>query len=93
MSLGASRLRVVRDTLSEAVVLAVAGGALGTILAYEAVVAMAATAPIDLPRLQEVGVDGRVLGFSLALSLGRAPDRVGAGLTGRARERTRPRHG
>ena len=68
-ALGASRGRLVRQSLVESLLLALAGGALGVALAYAGLRALLATAPIDLPRLNEVHVDLRVLLFALAVSL------------------------
>jgi len=68
-ALGASRARLVRQSLVESLLLALTGGALGVALAYGGLRALLATAPIDLPRLNEVRVDVRVLLFALAVSL------------------------
>jgi putative ABC transport system permease protein len=69
-ALGASRGRLVRQSLVESLLLALTGGALGVALAYAGLRALLAAAPIDLPRLNEVHVDLRVLLFALAVSLG-----------------------
>jgi putative ABC transport system permease protein len=68
-ALGAGRARLVRQSLAESMLLSVAGGALGTGLAWWGVRALVAAAPVDLPRLSEVQVDLRVLLFALAVSL------------------------
>ncbi len=68
-ALGASRGRLVRQSLVESLLLALTGGALGVALAYAGLRALLAAAPIDLPRLNEVHVDLRVLLFALAVSL------------------------
>lgn len=68
-ALGASRGRLVRQSLVESLLLALTGGALGVALAYGGLRALLAAAPIDLPRLNEVRVDLRVLLFALAVSL------------------------
>ena len=68
-ALGASRLRVVRLLLSESVMLSLAGGCLGLLLAVWGTHALIALAPDNIPRLNEVGVDARVFGFTLAVSL------------------------
>jgi putative ABC transport system permease protein len=68
-ALGASRGRLVRQSLVESLLLALTGGALGVALAYGGLRALLATAPIDLPRLNEVHVDLGVLLFALAVSL------------------------
>ena len=68
-ALGASRLRVLRLLLTESVILSLAGGCLGLLLALWGTDALMALAPDNIPRLNEVGVDGRVFGFTLAVSL------------------------
>jgi putative ABC transport system permease protein len=68
-ALGAGRASLVRQSLAESMALSVTGGALGVLLAWWGVRALLAAAPIDLPRLNEVTVDGRVLLFAVALSL------------------------
>jgi putative ABC transport system permease protein len=68
-ALGASRGRLVRQSLFESLLLALTGGALGVALAYGGLRALLAAAPIDLPRLNEVHVDLRVLLFALGVSL------------------------
>ncbi len=64
MALGASRARLFRLVLSESLVLVAIGCALGLALAYGAVNWFATNAPVSLPRLDEIHVDWRVLGFS-----------------------------
>lgn len=68
-ALGASGGRIVRQLLTETLVLAAAGGAAGVLLAYAAVHALRGLLPADLPRLEEVGVDVRVLAASVVLML------------------------
>ena len=68
-ALGAGRARLVWQSLSESMILSVIGGGLGAGLAWWGVRALVAAAPIDLPRLNEVRVDPRVLLFALAVSL------------------------
>ena len=68
-ALGASRGRLVRELVSEAVVLSVAAGAAGVSLALLAVRALRQLAPPSLPRLTEIGVDNRVLGFCVVLTV------------------------
>ena len=69
-ALGATRGRLVRQLLTESVLLAVAGGALGALLAAWGTRAALGLLPAALPRAEDVGVDVRALGFTLAISLG-----------------------
>ena len=68
-ALGAGRARLLGQSIIESTLLALAGGVLGVVLAYWGLRALLAAAPIDLPRLQEVHVDARVLFFALAISM------------------------
>ncbi len=68
-ALGAGRSRLVRQLLTESILLGVVGGAAGLGLAHWGLDALVALAPASTPRLQDIALDGRVLGFSLALSL------------------------
>jgi predicted permease len=71
-ALGAGRARLVRQMVTESLVLFVAGGALGLLLAVWATRILVALYGKDLPREQEIGLgvpDGRVLLFTLGLSL------------------------
>jgi putative ABC transport system permease protein len=68
-ALGASRGRLMGQFLAESVLLAVMGGVLGLLLAWWGHDALLAFSPSDIPRLKEAGIDGRVLGFTLLLSL------------------------
>ena len=68
-ALGASRFRVLRLLLTESLLLSLAGGALGLLLAVWGTAALMALAPDNVPRLNEVGVDARVFGFTLVVSL------------------------
>ena len=67
-ALGAGRAQLVRQTLTESVLLSLVGGALGIALAWWGVALLVSAAPVDLPRLGEVRLDGRVLGFALLIS-------------------------
>ena len=69
LALGASRVRLAASFLSESMVLGIAGGVIGMVLAAFGVRALIAAAPPELPRLHEVSVDATVLGFALVLSV------------------------
>jgi ABC-type antimicrobial peptide transport system permease subunit len=69
VALGASRGRLVRQFLAEALLPSLLGGCLGVIGAYFGVRALVALAPSNIPRLEEVSVNLPLLGFALALSL------------------------
>jgi putative ABC transport system permease protein len=68
-ALGATPGRIAAELLFENLVLALVGGVLGVALAYAALRVLIAMAPSGLPRLQEIGIDGPTLLFSLAASL------------------------
>jgi predicted permease len=68
-ALGAGRVRLVRQLLTESLVLAVTGGILGIWLAVAGVKFIKAFGPENIPRLQEVSLDMRVLLFAAAISL------------------------
>lgn len=89
-AIGASRLRLVRQLLTESTLLALAGGAAGLALAPLATMLLLRVAPPGLARMDEIAIDGRVLAFALVASLftglvfGLAPalqsSRIGVGL-------------
>src|SRR6266567_3879742 len=68
-ALGASRARIAADLLLESVLLGLLGSTVGLGLAYAALRVLAAIAPAGLPRIREIGIDGRVLLFTLLISL------------------------
>lgn len=68
-SLGAGRRRLARQFLVEGVLLALLGGAVGVGLAFVGTNVLLAFAPSDIPRLDAVGIDGRVLAATVAVSL------------------------
>lgn len=68
-ALGASRWRLIRQSLSESALLGLISGGIGVLVAYWGVALLLSLSPIDLPRIQEIGIDARVLIFALALSL------------------------
>jgi predicted permease len=68
-ALGAGRRRLARQFLTESVILALAGGALGLLLGWAGVRALLAASPDSVPRAQEIGLDGRVILFTLGVSV------------------------
>ena len=68
-ALGASRWRVMRQLLTESAILALAGGLLGLLLSSYGVTAITKLLPQTFPRLNEIGMDWRVFGFTLGASL------------------------
>ena len=68
-AMGASRARIVRQLLTESVVLSLAGGAAGLAIAAWTSKLVVAAVPGGLPRMENIGVDGWVLVFTLGISL------------------------
>lgn len=68
-AVGAGRGRIVRQLLTESVLLGAIGAILGILLAYSSTSALASMLPSDLPAMQPIEVNGWVLGFALLLSL------------------------
>jgi putative ABC transport system permease protein len=68
-ALGAARGRLIRQLLTESVLLAGVGGLLGLALAEVAVKILRVMAPADIPRIQNLGIDPGVLCFTAAISL------------------------
>ncbi|MBO0862503.1 MAG: ABC transporter permease [Chloracidobacterium sp.] len=69
-ALGAGRKRVMRQLLTESLLLSVAGGAAGLLVAMWGSALLLALSPKDIPRLTEVGMDWRVALFTFGASLG-----------------------
>jgi predicted permease len=68
-ALGAAWTRIVRGLLVESVMLGLMGGVIGVGLAYAGMRFLLAIGPANLPRLDEISIDARTLGFTLALSV------------------------
>ena len=68
-ALGAGRARLVRQLLTESLILGLAGGLLGLVLAYWGVGALRALAPANTPRMDEAYIDPLVLAFTFGVSL------------------------
>jgi putative ABC transport system permease protein len=68
-ALGASRWRVARQLLTESILLALVGGGVGLLLAQWGLGALLSLAPPELPRVKDVTLDARVLGFTLLVTV------------------------
>jgi predicted permease len=68
-TMGASKGRIIRQMLTESLLLALIGGCIGTGLAYFFLRGLLRLSPGDIPRLDEASIDFRVLGFSLLISV------------------------
>jgi predicted permease len=68
-AVGAGRWRIVRQLLTESVLLALLSSGVGVLLAQWAIAALSTLGPEQLPRLQAVSIDGRILLFTLGLTI------------------------
>ncbi len=68
-TLGASRMQIIRQLITESVLLSLAGGALGLLVAKVGLGAVLALVPGSLPRIENIGVNAYVLLFALVVSL------------------------
>ena len=68
-ALGASRWRVMRQLFTESTILALAGGAAGLLVAFWGLAAIRKLLPADFPRLNEIHIDLRILGFTFVASV------------------------
>src|SRR5215213_1689987 len=68
-ALGASRWRVMRQLFTESTMLALTGGAAGVLIAIWGLAAIRKLLPVDFPRLNEIHLDMRILGFTFAASV------------------------
>jgi len=66
---GAGRARIVRQLLTESIVLAICGGAAGILLSAWSLSGIAVLGPESIPRIEDITIDGRVLWFTFAISL------------------------
>jgi putative ABC transport system permease protein len=68
-ALGAGRLRIMRQLLTESAILSLIGGACGLLLAQWSIALLRDIMPDALPRMQQMSIDGRVLAFTFAVAL------------------------
>ncbi|MGI9105206.1 MAG: ABC transporter permease [Pyrinomonadaceae bacterium] len=68
-ALGASRWRVIRQLLTESLLLSLVGGGVGLLLALWGIDLLVGVSPADIPRAREIALDGRVLAFTVMVSL------------------------
>jgi len=73
LALGASRARVIQQLITESVIVTLCGGAVGLLLAYAGGQALRLLAPAGLPRLDGIGIDGRVVAVTMLVSFAMVP--------------------
>lgn len=69
LAVGAGRARLIKQMIVESLVLAILGGVLGLFLAYLGINILLAIKPANVPRITEIGIDGRLVLFSFGISL------------------------
>jgi len=69
LAVGAGRSRLVQQFLTESVLISLIGGAAGVAFAYWSVETLVALSPTDIPRLDQVRIDRRVLAFTASLTI------------------------
>jgi putative ABC transport system permease protein len=69
VAMGASRGRLIRQLLTESLLIALAGGALGLVVAYAGLSSLLAMAPVNLPRVSDIRLDGWVFAFAFLISV------------------------
>ncbi len=69
MALGARRVKIVQQLMCESMLLALFGGGLGVLLSYFGLKLLVRFGPDSIPRFQEIGINLRVLGFTLGVSI------------------------
>jgi predicted permease len=68
-AVGAGRTRIIKQLLTESLLLSVLGGAAGVALAVWAMTFLRTVIPADIPRVANIGIDGTVLGYALVISI------------------------
>ena len=68
-AVGAGRRRIIRQLLTESILLSLIGGVLGLLLTFVGLRLLVSLGPDTLPRLNEIAIDARVLGFTFVVSL------------------------